>query len=305
MKLKNYIDQIKRNPKYKTTNFKGNFPNPSSIKDKPHQNLNIIVEQAERVIAATDDPNLYVDHIGILPSPVDVKSIARLFTKDIEQFSTINPDLKLIENNCYYSQNQLPGYTLFRLSRSRLLPDTYSKYIDLLNQENVFSLYSIPFIIRLAIESKLQKMVGFKSSTIRLSNGHTKVSDEFPALRIINFLISSKLIESPLPFEEIKKIYNWSCRFVHTGQKEYIWMSLKAICSLNILFSKDDNQHCGKTISYLKSGVKLEQLQSEINASPLFSKPSKNRVTEEEIVLDLSKDEFDMTNSFFDERQTI
>jgi hypothetical protein len=304
MELKNHIDQIKCNPKYKNNDFKGNFPNPSSIKNKPQQNLNIIVEQAERVIAAIDDPSLYVDHIGILPSSVDVKLIARLFVNDIEQFSTDNPDLKLIENKVYFAQNQLPGYTLFRLSRSRLLPDTYEKHIDLLGQENVFSLYSIPFIVRLAIESKLKGMIGFKSSTIRLSDGHKKVSNEFPALKIINFLISSNLIESPLPFEELKKIYNWSCRFVHTGQKEYIWMSLKAISSLNILFSKDYNQYQGRTICYLKSGVTLAQLQSEINASSSFSKPSENKVTEEEIVLDLSEDEFDTTSGFWDNRKT-
>ncbi|WP_295749202.1 hypothetical protein [Undibacterium sp.] len=303
MELKNYIDQIKCNPKYKSKDFKGNFPNPSSIKDKPHQHLNIIVEQAERVIAAIDDPSLYMDHIGILPTSVDVSSIAKIFASDIKQFATENPDLKLIKNNFYLAQNQLPSYTLFRLSRSKLLPDTYDNYIELLGQENVFSLYSVPFLVRLAIESKLKGMVGFKSSEIRLSDGHIKVSNEFPALKIINFLISSDLIESPMPFGELKKIYNWSCGFVHTGKKEYIWMSLKALSNLNVLFSKDYNQYYGRRISYLKSEVTLAQVQSEINASPSFSKPSENKVTEEEIVLNLSEDEFDDTSGFWDKRK--
>ncbi|HDR9100708.1 hypothetical protein [Burkholderia vietnamiensis] len=303
MKLKNYIDQIKCNPNYKNKDFKGNFPNPSSIKDKPQQHLNIIVEQAERVIAAIDDPSLYVDHIGILPSSIDLSSIAELFAGDIKQFATENPDLDLIKNGFYIAQSQLPGYTLFRLSRSKLLPDTYGKYIELLDQENAFSLYSVPFIVRLAIESKLKGMVGFKSSNIRLSDGQTKVSNEFPALKIINFLISSNLIESSLPFGELKKIYNWSCGFVHTGKKEYIWMSLKAISCLNVLFSKDYNQHYGDRICYLKSDVTLARLQSEINASPLFSRPSENKVTEEAIELNLSEDEFDVTSGFWDKRK--
>ena len=272
-------------------------------RDKPHQHLNIIVEQAERVIAAIDDPSLYMDHIGILPTSVDVSSIAKIFASDIKQFATENPDLKLIENNFYLAQNQLPSYTLFRLSRSKLLPDTYCKHIEFLEQENVFSLYSVPFLVRLAIESKLKGMVGFKSSEIRLSDGSNKVSNEFPALKIINFLKSSDLIESPMPFEELKKIYNWSCGFVHTGKKEYIWMSLKAVSNLNVLFSKDYNQYYGQRISYLKSGVTLAQLQSEINASPSFSKPSENKVAEEAIMLELSEDEFDDTCGFWDKRK--
>lgn len=303
MELKNYIDLIKRNPRYQSKDFKGNFPNPSSIKDKPHQHLNIIVEQAERVIAAIDDPSTYIDHIGILPTSVDVSSIAKIFASDIGQFATMNPDLELIENNLYFAQNQLPSYTLFRLSRSKLLPDTYGNHIEFLEQENVFSLYSVPFLVRLAIESKLKGMVGFKSSEIKLSDGHIKVSSEFPALKIINFLISSDLIESPAPLGELKKIYNWSCGFVHTGKKEYIWMSLKAVSNLNMLFSKDYNQYYGQRISYLKSGVTLAQLQSEINSSPSFSKPSENKVVEEAIMLELSEDEFDDTSGFWDKRR--
>lgn len=304
MELRNYIDQIKSNKNYRSKDFKGNFPNPSSIRNKPQQNLNIIVEQAERVIAAIDDPSLYVDHIGILPLSVDLNKISDLFSRDIKQFATENPDLSLIRDNFYLAQNQLPSYTLFRLSRSKLLSKTYEKHIDFLEQDDVFSLYSVPFIVRLAIENKLKGMVGFKSSEIRLSDGHTKVSNEFPALKVINFLISSKLIESPLPFEELKKIYNWSCGFVHTGKKEYIWMSLKAVSSLNILFSKDYDQYLGRNICYLQSGVTLAQLQSEINASPSFSKPNVNKVTEESIVLDLCEDKFDMTSSFWDRRKS-
>lgn len=305
MELKDYVDQIKLNENYKNNNFKGNFPNPSSIKIKPKQNLNIIVEQAERLIVAIDDPSHYFDHMGIIPSSIDLNTISRLFIHDIMQFATDNFHLNLLKKNALVSQNQIPGYTLFTLSKSRLFPDTYEKYIDLLDQQRAFSLYSIPFLVRLAIESKLKGMIGFKSSTIRLSDGHIKISREFPTLKVINFLISSDLIESPFPFEEIKKIYNWSCGFVHTGEKEYIWMSLKAVGSLNSLFSKDHNsRYHGDTICYLKSGVTLEQFQLEINASSSFSEPSKNKISEEKIALDLSEGEFDMTTGFWDKRKS-
>ena len=302
MELKNQIAQIKCNPNYINNKFKGNFPNPSSIKNKPRLHLNIIVEQAELIIAAIDDPNLYTDYIGILPTSVDINSIARIFSKDIQQFATENSDLELFGNNLYFTQNRLPSYTLFSLSRSKLLPDTYSN-IEMLGQEDTFSLYSVPFIVRLAIESKLKAIIGFKSSDIRLSNNHKKVSNEFPTLKIINFLSSSVLIESPLLFSELKKVYNWSCAFVHTGEKEYIWMSLKAVSSLRKLFSRDYNQVYGRKISYLKPGVTLAQLQAEINSSSSFSEPGENKITEEKIILELSEDEFDETSGFWDKRK--
>jgi len=98
------------------------------------------------------------------------------------------------------------------------LPDTY-KNIEIRDQESTFSLYAVPFIIRLAIELKLKAIVGFVSSEIRLSDGQIKASNEFPALRVISFLLSSDLFEFPASLSEIKKIYNWSCGFVHTGEK--------------------------------------------------------------------------------------
>jgi len=97
--LKDFVSQIKRNPHYKSKGFKGNFPNPSSLKSKPHQHLNIIIEQAELLIAALDDPSRYTDCLGILPTSVDVNTIAKIFATDILQFSSEYPDLKLLQDS--------------------------------------------------------------------------------------------------------------------------------------------------------------------------------------------------------------
>ncbi|MDP3927384.1 MAG: hypothetical protein Q8R57_00020, partial [Bacteroidota bacterium] len=141
------------------------------------------------------------------------------------------------------------------------------------------------------------------SSELKLSNGRVKSSDQFPALKVINFLTSSDLVDSPLPFSEIKKIYNWSCGFVHTGKKEYIWLSLKAVSLLNKLFSRDCSCRYGVAINYLKDGVSIQDLQAAINASPGFIKSNEIKISEESISLSLSADEFDETAGFWDKRQ--
>lgn len=303
MKLKSYIEKIKLNPKFNNKNFSGDFPNPSKLKEKPHLHLRIIVEQAEYLIAGKTNPKEFSAFIGIETTKKDIDSLINNLIHDIEQFSTQYPELKLLDNVIMFSQSQLPSYTLFTLARSKILPDTYKNYIDLLDQPRKFDLFSIPFLVRLSIENKLKAMIGFKSSKSKLSDGQNKVSDQFPALKVINFLQTSEQIKSILPFDEIKKIYNWSCGFVHTGNKEYIWLSLKAVSSLNKLFNYDYNRYYGRRINYLTPGVTVEELQSAINSSPSFSKPNETKIIEESLSLTLSATEFDETSGFWDKRK--
>lgn len=260
------------------------------------------MEQAEVIIAARNNPGIINDHLGINPTNIDLDSLFSIFANDIKQFSSENIELKLLENNLFFGQNQIPSNTLFELSRSLLFPDTYEKYIDLNVQQRVFELYSIPFLIRLTIEKKLKAIIGFNQSTIKLSDGQLKTSSQFPALKVINFLINSEFIDSPISFKELKKIYNWSCKFVHTGEKEYIWLTLKAISMLNELFPEHQGKY-NERISYLKEGVTLDSLQMAINNSREFYNPNEKKITEEFITLELSDEEFDEVFSFMDRRK--
>lgn len=301
MDLQDYCDILKKHPNY-NNKCSRDFPNPSKITEKPQQHINIIVEQAEVIIAAQNNPNIINDHLGIIPTDVDFVSLFRIFVNDIKQFSSENTELNLLEGNLFFGQNQIPSYTLFELSRSLIFPDTYEKHIDLNDQQRVFELYSIPFLIRLTIEKKLKANIGFNQSTIKLSDGQLKTSSQFPALKVINFLITSELIDCPISFKELKKIYNWSCKFVHTGEKEYIWLTLKAISMLNELFPENQSKY-NRRISYLKDGVTLGSLQMAINNSREFSNPNEKKITEEFITLELSDEEFDDEFSFMDRRK--
>lgn len=251
-----------------------------------------------------NNPNIINDHLGIIPTNVDLVSLSRIFVNDIKQFSSENIELNLLENNLFFGQNQIPSYTLFELSRSLIFPDTYEKHIELNDQQRVFELYSIPFVIRLTIEKNLKAIIGFNQSTIKLSDGQLKTSSQFPTLKIINFLINSEFIDCPISFKELKKIYNWSCKFVHTGEKEYIWLTLKAISMLNELFPENQGKY-NRRISYLKEGVTLGSLQMAINNSREFSNPNEKKITEEFITLELSDEEFDDEFSFMDRRKMI
>ncbi|WP_405632052.1 hypothetical protein [Pseudoalteromonas sp. Ld20] len=302
MKLKQYIEVIKTNQFFNNKGYTGNFPNPSTLEEKPHQHLKIIVEQGELLLKAFEDPTIMESTLGVTPITADLERICEIFTNDIEQFATKFSELKLIEGLQLFAQDRIPSYTLFTLARENLLQNTYEQHIDLLNQKSVYNLYSIPFLLRLAIENKLKAMIGFDSSKAKLSDNQTKISDQFPALKVINFLKDSDFVKSPLPFNELKKVYNWSCKFVHTGQKEYIWMSLKATSHLNILFSREHSNYLGESISYLKDGVTIADLQQAINSSTSFSQPHISKVIEESIELNLEEYQFDMTNSFWDNR---
>lgn len=285
--LENILEHIKSHEKYDPKTYKGNFPNSNKLEEKPHQHFHIIVEQSERVLKILRDKQSDKIFLGVLSESSDLRKLVKLLTEDIRQFSTYS-NLNFLRSFCY-SQSTLPSNTLFHLSRSYLLGETY-KYIELLDQKSTYEIYAIPFLIRLAIEKKLKAMIGFSSSKIYFSNDSTKSSDQFPTGKIINFLKDSDLIVSTYPFNELKKIYEWSCRFVHTGHKEYIWMTLKAVDCLDQLFNRDNNHegYQGVDIVYLKEGVTLHDLESAINNSPYFNKLTESSVKEESVELQLN-----------------
>lgn len=302
MKLEQYISEIKASPLYNSKGYSGQFPNSTTLQEKPQQHLKIIVEQGELLLNALEEPQLLEPVLGITPIKNDIEQLCEQLVCDIEQFSTKYSHLKLFENSLVYGQEWLPSHTLFNLARANLLQGTYKQHVDLNCQSSVYKIYSIPFILRLAIENKLKAMVGFNSSTIKLSDNQTKTSNQFPALSVINFLKDSEFVNSPLAFSELKKVYNWSCSFVHTGQKEYIWMILKATSHINKLFSLDKSRYSGQAIVYLKEGVTIEDLQQAINTSDSFANPQKSKVTEMSIKLNCVCCNFDITSSFYDNR---
>lgn len=78
---------------------------------------------------------------------------------------------------------------------------------------------------------------------------------------------------------------------------------LKAVSILNEFFSRDSSAYYGQRISYLRPGVTLSQVQSAVNSSPSFLTPSKNRIFEDSVMLQLCEDEYDETSGFWDTRK--
>ncbi|MEJ8918202.1 hypothetical protein WL832_26925 [Escherichia coli] len=120
------------------------------------------------------------------------------------------------------------------MAASSLLPNTY-KTIEQ-NAGKVFDTYSIPFKIRVAIENKIKSIIGFKSLAIIKNNGDKINSNEFPFAGVINELISTNCLELPCSLKDVKNIYQWGCEFCHTGEKEPVWLSMKALEIIALLF---------------------------------------------------------------------
>ena len=95
----------------------------------------------------------------------------------------------------------------------------------------------------------------------------------------------------------MKNIYSWSCKFVHTGQKEYRWLILKALDVVTQLFV--NHQGVGGRIETLKPGMTLNDLQAALND---FTKADKKRNIPERR-WELSEEVYDIKHCIYDSRK--
>ena len=97
--------------------------------------------------------------------------------------------------------------------------------------------------------------------------------------------------------EDVKNIYSWSCKFVHTGQKEYRWLILKALDVVAQLFV--DHQGVGWRIQTLKPGMTLDKLQAALDD---FTRANKKGSIPERH-WELSEDIYDIKRNIYDSRK--
>lgn len=269
-KLQRIIEGIRNHELYKE--FDGNFPYSATLTRYPEKHLPIIVEQAELIIKNSS-------HFKIEMENYD--TFIEKYIMDIRFFFTENS--LSIENELLVGMGQLviPSHALFHVAASREYPDRY-KNQDLLSHPSAYDSFSIPFILRLSIENKIKEMIGYDYCDYK--NGNKGI---FPFSLIINFLISNNSLQSPCPFQQIKKIYTWACRFTHTAQKEYIWLKLKALQCLQPLFDYRLNkkyqisQGLHGKLNYLNSGVTLQDLMNDINENPKIKRRFKFYLSED------------------------
>ncbi|KPD14764.1 hypothetical protein ADM96_37535 [Burkholderia sp. ST111] len=202
---------------------------------------------------------------GLESSTSDLMAVVDRFLSDLARFSTENQ--LSITNISSWGQNIVFSKALYNLARSDLLAATY-KTIDLLSTAAYYKDAAIPHKLRLAIELKLRSMIGFAKAEIIDRDNHRREVG-FPTSLILEAFAKSEVAEFPCDPLEIKKIYEWACKFSHTGKSDFIWIHLSALGYLSLLF---DNQNSTSIISagvtvynYLKSGKDLPDLEAELN----------------------------------------
>ncbi|MBX8489871.1 hypothetical protein K5D42_08390 [Pseudomonas cichorii] len=216
------------------------FPSSKRIRTNPAEHFSIIVEQANKVISNKGDCMLS----GLRHWDEDKVFLESFFAREIIQFITeekINiPGI----TSATYAQTTIPAEASFNIARSRLLTQTYAS-IELANHTVAYQTFSIPFLIRLAIENKLKSVIGFvKSDIVRPKTPPRLDTQEFPVSVLIQELKRLKCLNLPCNLDDLQEIYNWSCRFCHTGKKEYLWLNLKALEVLAPLFSYEEHFKC-------------------------------------------------------------
>lgn len=288
--LQSIINEIKNHKKYNSS-YDGKFPIIKS--NSKYQHFPVITEQIEKIIG-----NNNLIKYGL----VDYKDRDKLthdFFVDINLFLTENK-INLKGYNPTWSQQLITSNALYHIACSKTLPHSY-KTTDLLMNPVNYEAFSTPFIIRLAIENKLKAMIGFISCDIITRDKKIiKNTNNMPFTKIVKFLSSANLLNSPCSFEDIENIYNWSCNFTHTGKREYIWIKLKALESLHDLFDYNSNRKYeiltqdGRKLSYLKNHITINELMTKINENDHFKNSHK---------LTLSENGFDENYSFYDKEK--
>ncbi|HGG8833588.1 TPA: hypothetical protein ACJJXA_004602 [Enterobacter kobei] len=228
LKLAGYISDLKKN--HINNDRIDDFPDRNKIKSNNEANIKIIIEQGERLLNLNQDSILF----GLNIHPNDKADLMMRFSSDLEQFATTEGLVLGGKRVLSYAQSRIAEHAFFHLASSSLLPNTYTT-IDQ-HAGLAFSFYSIPFKIRVALENKIKSIIGFRSIYITKRNGQKIESYELPFTHILNELMFTKCLDLPCSLNNIKNIYQWSCNFCHTGEKEPMWLSMKALEIISPLF---------------------------------------------------------------------
>ncbi|UJR53256.1 hypothetical protein [Dickeya zeae] len=317
-KLSSYIDVLKkmdiRNRSIEV------FPNKNKLYSNDDVQIKIIIEQGEKLLSLSSQDFLF----GLNVHQNDKNVLLEFFLSDLEQFTT-EKRIYLGEKQIFmYAQSTISEHAFFHLAASPLLPTTYATIHQHAGQ--AFNVYSIPFKIRVSLENKLKSIIGFKSLDVEKLNGDKIESYDFPFLYVINELIYLKCLDLPCSLDNVKNIYQWSCGFCHTGDKEPMWLLLKALEIISPLFVYEfqkmyeiditelwckgglsNNDILEKIIKYkgfihpvyyFKDDWSISKLQSILN-SPSCNRKKYKRKDAKEVIFNLSETELNEVPSYW------
>lgn len=218
------------------------FPDKKTIHTEMPVQLAIIAEQAERLAELKPKDKIF----GLEYHESDHQTLMTLFMDDLVQFTTQH-NIDLGFNILSYGQRRIPEHAFYHLAVSPLLPATYKSIEQ--HGGRVFEIYSIPFKIRAALELKLSSIVGFDHYDAMRDGKTLRVSTEVPVARLLNALQSIDCLDLPCSLVNIKNIYQWACDFCHTGEKEYLWLTMKALEIVSPLFIWEEQKKAEIVIS--------------------------------------------------------
>ena len=228
MKLTGYLSALKEQ-KF-SNNKTEKFPSKNNLLSNNEAHIKIIIEQGERLLSLNQNSDLF----GLKLHQNDKAVLMDNFSSDLEQFATTKGLYLGGKHILSYGQSRIAEHAFFHLATSPLLPSTYATIEQHAGQ--VFNVYSIPFKIRVALENKIKSIIGFRSLSIIKWNGRKEESHELPFTHILNELKTTKCLDLPCSLDDIKNIYQWSCNFCHTGEKEPLWFTMKALEMISPLF---------------------------------------------------------------------
>lgn len=169
-----------------------------------------------------------------------------------------------------FSQTRIAENAFYHLAVSPLLPNTY-KTIDQI-AGRVFDTYSIPFKLRAALELKLRTITGFEKYEIIQDEKTIHISNELPFSRLLKELQSIDCFELPCSMANIKNVYQWACNFCHTGEKEYLWLTMKALELVSPLFIYQEQKKVQVDIQKFWPTEKMNE-EEKIQRLNLFKGP--------------------------------
>ncbi|MEQ9767655.1 MULTISPECIES: hypothetical protein [Pectobacterium] len=246
------------------------FPDKNALLTDKSLQVAIIAEQAEKLSSLQSCSKLF----GLVCHENDYQTLIKLFLDDLVQFATFN-GIDLGMNLMSFGQTRIAENAFYHLAVSPLLPSTYETIDQVAGQ--VFDTYSIPFKLRVALELKLRTIIGFEKYEVLQDEKAIRVSHELPVSHLLKGLKEIDCLELPCSLDNIKNVYQWACNFCHTGEKEYLWLTMKALELVSPLFIYQEQKKAQVSIYKLwpTEGVseeeKIQRLISfEGPVSPLY-----------------------------------
>lgn len=230
--LKKSSENLKEKLPDTVTIYPNNFPDKKTLRSNIHVQLAIIIEQAEMLTEIEPGAKIF----GLEYDEADHVTLMKLFLNDLIQFTTHN-NINLGLNILSYGQTRINEHAFYHLAVSPLLPATYSS----INQTGgrVFDTYSIPFKIRAALELKLSSIIGFERCEFLREGKTIRSSTDLPFSDLLKDLQTLDCLNTPCSLENMKNVYQWACNFCHTGEKEYLWLCMKALAIISPFFTRE------------------------------------------------------------------